>query len=160
VLGEGGRLRPEVLEVLALVRDAGAILGTGHLDRDELRAVVAQARDLGLRRLLVTHPEHPLLDLTIAEQRELAASGAYFERCFCFCAGAFAGRPVPLEALAAAIRAVGVESTVISTDLGRLDLPHPIEGLGVFWAGLVRLGFTPAEVRRMGATAPAELLGI
>lgn len=155
-----GRLLPAAREVLALIRDRGAILGTGHLTIDEVRLVVAEARDLGLRRILLTHPEHPLLAFSLDAQRALAAQGVLFERCFCFSLGAIPGHPVPLSQIAAAIREVGADSTVLATDLGRADLPDPVEGLGVYLAELAREGLPEADLAVMARENPTWLLDL
>jgi hypothetical protein len=163
VVDDAGDVRPEVRDVLALVRDADAILGTGHLVGSELGAVVAEARRQGLRKVLVTHPEHPLIDLTLGEQRALAAQGVYFERCFCFSLGAAAAPPErwpTLAKMAAAIREVGPASTVLATDLGRADLPDPVEGYGRYLRGLEEQGLGSGELRLMGSGNPARLLGL
>lgn len=160
VFAAQGTLLPAVREVLALIRDHDAILGTGHLDRDELQAVVTEARRMGVGKVLVTHPEHPLLRLGLGEQRELAALGVMFERCFCFSVGAIPGRPVEVAAIAEAIRDVGAASSVLSTDLGRADLPHPLEGMSMFLGELARAGVPGDALSLMCRDNPARLLGL
>jgi hypothetical protein len=44
-----------------LVKEAGAILGTGHLNRNEIFAIADFALGVGLKKLLVTHPEINLM---------------------------------------------------------------------------------------------------
>src|SRR5262249_27338810 len=114
----------------------------------------------GLGKVLVTHPEHPLLAIGLEEQRALAARGALFERCFCFTVGAIPGAPVALASIAEAIRTVGVDRTVLSTDLGRADLPDPVTGFERYVSGLHALGLSREELTRMCAETPARLLGL
>lgn len=161
VLDDGGRLLPVVRDILALIRDADAIVGTGHLGAEETRAVVDATLALGHRKILVTHPEHPLIRLSVQEQRALAARGCAFERCFCFIAGAVpVGPPVTAKMVASQIREVGVESTVLSSDLGRADLPDPIEGYRSFLRELAAEGFTDRELGLMRGETAARLLGL
>jgi hypothetical protein len=56
LLDASGDIRPEVIHILGLVRDAGAILATGHINPNETRKVVAAAVELHLERVIVTHP--------------------------------------------------------------------------------------------------------
>ncbi len=57
ILDEGGALLPAVLDILRLISEHDAILGTGHLSIIEMRALVSAARSAGVKRILVTHPE-------------------------------------------------------------------------------------------------------
>jgi len=148
-------LKPVVREIMALVRDADRVLATGHIGFTESLAVVAAAREMGLKRLLVTHPEWPGVNLTLAQLSALSGEGVFFEHCY------LNGRDAPgLEHIAAQIRAVGVESTVLTTDLGQAGNPLPVDGMRSYMAGLLALGFGRAEVSRMTRANPAQLLGL
>lgn len=158
VLGQDGRPLCELWDIVDLVRDAGAILGTGHLSPEESVAVVRLARERGLGKVLVTHPEAAFIDMPVAVQEELRDQGAFFERCYLSTLPEHAGQ-AGLERIAAQIRRVGVASTVLSTDLGQAGNPSPPEGLRRYLAGLLEEGFTWQELRRMAADTPADLLG-
>ena len=154
-----GRPRPGVREILALIREADAILGTGHLSPAETVRLVRLARRLGVHKVLVTHPEAPFIAMDVATQRALAAEGACFERCALFATPP--GAPgASVARIAAEIRAVGVASTVLATDLGQPQGALPVDGLRAFLAGLLGEGFSPDEVRRMAGQHPARLLGL
>src|SRR5438876_4107509 len=58
------------------------ILATGHLGRREIFALVRAAREMGVKKVVVTHAEFPSQNLTGDEQRELAGLGAIIEHCF------------------------------------------------------------------------------
>jgi len=158
VVGADGGLVPAVLEVLKLVADADVILGTGHLSVPEIALVVREARRLGVRKVLVTHPEASLVAMPVNVQRELAGEGAWFERCYVGTLGPSAALTV--ADIARQIRAVGPASTVISTDLGQAGNPLPWDGFRAYAASLLVSGLTPDEVRVMAAENPARLLGL
>ncbi|MES1260337.1 MAG: DUF6282 family protein, partial [Acidobacteriota bacterium] len=82
VLDEQGALRPEVRTCLELIRKYDMILATGHLGRHEILALVRAAKEMDLKRVMVTHAEFPSQSLTAAEQRELADLVAIIEHCF------------------------------------------------------------------------------
>jgi hypothetical protein len=148
-------LKPVLREIMALVRDADRVLATGHIGFTESLAVVGEAREMGLNRLLVTHPEWPGVDLTVTQLKALAREGVFFEHCY------LNGREASgLERIAAQIRAVGVESTVLTTDLGQAGNPLPVDGMRSYMAGLLALGFGLTEVSRMARANPAQLLGL
>lgn len=155
VLGENGKLKPEVQEILRLVAESDVILGTGHLSPDEISAVVKAAREAGVRRILVTHPEIFFIQLPVSTQRDLAGPDLFFERCF---AREIFARD--WDGLARDIREVGVESTVLATDLGQADTPHPVEGMRQMLAEYEKRGFSRDELRAMSCESPARLLGL
>ena len=57
VLDRDGELVPTVGPILELIRDANALLCTGHISLAESIALIRLARQMGLRKILVTHPE-------------------------------------------------------------------------------------------------------
>jgi hypothetical protein len=130
------------------------VLATGHLGRAEIFPLVRAAREMGLRKVLVTHAEFPSQNLSPNEQRELAGIGAYIEHCF---TTMHTGK-APWEVAIAGIRAAGPERCVLSTDLGQAINPPVAEGFAMFAQRLLDEGFTQQEIRRMAVTNPAALV--
>jgi hypothetical protein len=155
VLDERGRLLGPVHEVLRLMAGGGAVLGLGHISLEEMVAVVRAGRELGLRKIVVNHPEIVFLNLPPAAQKELAGPGTYFERCY-----VRENSAVSWEGLVRNIRAVGVDTTVLATDLGQADQVDPVAGIRDMLGRLARHGFTPAELAIMACKNPAALLGL
>ena len=115
--------------------------------------MVRAAREMGAKRLVVTHAEFPSQSLTPDEQRELAEMGAVIEHCF---TTMYTGK-ASWEAAYAVIRAAGYERTLISTDLGQTINPGVAEGFAMFAQKLLDAGFSVAEVHRMAAENPGAL---
>jgi uncharacterized protein DUF6282 len=130
------------------------ILATGHLGRREIFALVRTAKEMGLKKVLVTHAEFPSQSLTGDEQKELADLGAIIEHCFTTTYTAKA----TWELAFANIRKTGVARTLISTDLGQTINPPVAEGFGMFAQKLLDAGFTRDEVRTMAVTNPTRLI--
>jgi hypothetical protein len=82
ILLMSGRLVPAVHEILRLIAERDAILGTGHLSVPEIRQLVPAARAAGVRRILITHPESHFVAMPVAVQRELCGPDVFFERCY------------------------------------------------------------------------------
>lgn len=159
VIAAGDSLTEDVLAILRLVADAGAVLATGHIAPAESLVLIEKALALGVRRVSVTHPEWGLTAVPVATQRELAATGrVYFERCLVSAQTDLRGH-VPFAVIVDQIRAVGTESTVIATDFGMPQYPAPVDGMRTYIAALLRAGFTETEVARMCRDNPADLLG-
>ncbi|GAA1986943.1 DUF6282 family protein [Kitasatospora viridis] len=80
VLGENGRLRRDVREVLRAARDLPVAVATGHSDRTAALRIVDEAVRLDLPRLLLTHATHPMSGFTPDTLGELAqVPGLYVE---------------------------------------------------------------------------------
>lgn len=158
VLDDHGELRPEVVEILGLVAEAGICLSTGHLSLAEIRVLVPAARKAGITRILVTHPDLMLSGISVEDQKALADEGAFLEK-----DANTLGPPwhsTTLEALVKSIREVGPARCVLATDYGQLHSPPPVEGLRVLIQLCLEQGLTEADVRTMVATNPARLLGL
>jgi hypothetical protein len=156
-----GELRPGVQEVLRLVAEHDAILGTGHLSTPEIMQLVPAARTAGVRKIVVTHPEHPPVQMSAALQEELRDRFAVlFERCYISLLASADYAPIPFAALAGIIRRVGYGSTILSTDLGQPENPYPVDGLTRYLAQLRADGFPPAALNCMSRENPARLLGL
>lgn len=154
VLGADGRLREDARQCLEGIRRHRMILATGHLGKREIRALVAAARESNLEKVVVTHAEFPSQNLSPAEQVELADLGAFIEHCF---TTTHTGKAA-WDDLFTAIRRVGPERCILSTDLGQPVNPPVAEGFAMFAARLLDAGFTAADVRRMAVENPAALL--
>ena len=153
-----GALLPEVKEVLDLIAKHGLTLATGHSSPDEALAILREARTRGIQRMVVTHAMFTPVLMNIEQMKQAASLGAYLE----FAGGRPTG-PGAAERLAGfaeAIRAIGVDRTILSTDLGQPNNPLPPDGFGGFLVALRQQGFSPAEIGRMAKENPARLLGL
>lgn len=155
ILDDAGTVLPDVHEICRLVAQHNAVLGTAHLSPVEIHALIRTAREHGVRKVIVTHPEITFLNLSIEFQKELAGPDILFERCFV--RQLFA---LDYDGLARSIRAVGVETTMLATDLGQPENPHPVEGLAIMRDELSARGFTTGELDRMLRTNALEALAI
>jgi len=152
ILTDRGKLRDEVMEVIDLVVDARAVLCTGHLGQREVMAVAEYARGRDCN-VVVTHPEHRVNHIDVAAQKELSAAGAVLERLL-----PRAHTVTDLTGIAARIGEVGCESSVLGSDLGQPDQPHPVDGFAGFITGLTKLGFSDQEIGHMARELPLALL--
>jgi hypothetical protein len=151
VIDGEGKLIGQARLCLELIGRHDMILATGHLGRDEIFALVKAGREMGLRKVLVTHAEFPSQNLSADEQRELANLGAIIEHCF---TTMYTGKAT-WEGVFESIRRAGPERCLLSTDLGQTINPPVAEGFAMFAQKLLDAGFSVAEIRRMAVTNPA-----
>lgn len=158
ILSEEEKLKAEVYEILGLIAEFDVILATGHLSPKEIMALIPAAHSMGVRKIVITHPELPVVNLSIAAQRDLARAGVFFERCYV--STLLPGSQVTLGDIAKAIREVGPEHTVLASDLGQKGNPHPVAGFGQYIDGLRSIGMGQQEIDVMIRRNPALLLSI
>src|SRR4051812_32361610 len=154
VIDASGNLIDAARRCLERIQKHDMILATGHLGRREIFALVKGARDMGLKKVLVTHAEFPSQNLTGDEQKELADMGALIEHCF---TTTYTGK-ASWDATFANIRKTGVARTVIATDLGQTINPPVAEGFAMFVQRLLDAGFSVEDVRTMAVTNPTRLV--
>ena len=150
-----GRLLPETRDVLKAIARHGLILATGHLGRDDTFAVVDGALEEGVAEIVVTHPEFPCQNFSIEDQVALAARGCLLERCL---TTAHSGK-TSWEHVFDGVRAVGVERTLFSSDLGNPSYPPVEDGLAL-WADRLLVGFDEGDVREMIVGQSRRLAGV
>ena len=152
---ENGQVVKAARQCMEIMAKHDMVLATSHIRPAEVLPVVKAAQEVGVKRIVVTHPEFPTTLLSIDQQKELARLGAFFERCFTTPnTGKIAWEQVYLN-----IREVGPASTILATDLGQTTAPYPDEGLGMFIGRLLDNGFSEQEVRVMVRDNPGGVLG-
>ena len=150
VLDADGKVSPPARTCLELIKKHDMILATGHLGRHEIFPLVKAAREMGLRKVLITHAEFPSQNFSAEEQVELAEMGAMIEHCF---TTMHTGK-APWDAVMESIRKAGAERCILSTDLGQPINPPVAEGFAMFAEKLLQNGFSASQVRRMAVENP------
>ncbi|HXX20669.1 MAG TPA: DUF6282 family protein [Candidatus Acidoferrum sp.] len=154
VIDGDGKVNAAARRCLELIGKHDMILATGHLSKKEIRALVKTAREMGLKRVLVTHAEFPSQNMSADEQLEVANMGAMIEHCFT----TMYTNKAPWDAYFDSVRRVGPERVVLSTDLGQTINPPVAEGFAMFAQRMLDAGFSKADVRRMCVTNPTALI--
>jgi hypothetical protein len=157
-VSQDGKLLPEVLEVLKIIALHQLILETGHSSPEECLMLIRAGKEAGIKNIVVTHAMAPPVKMNIEQMKQAVALGAYLEFVYNDLIGP--AHTSSIEGYSAAIRAVGVEHCILSSDLGQAGNPHPAAGLLEFYKALRTQGFSEAEIDRMGKTNPAKVLGL
>ena len=146
-----------LMDILALVAAEDCILATGHLGPEESERLVGLAKEAGVKKIVVTHPEFEATRMPVDMQKRLAARGVFFERCFY---ASNSSQKLPVEEIAREIREVGWESTVLASDFGQEHNDPPVEGLRRFLEELARYGIPEKHLSAAVTVNPALLLGL
>ena len=159
-----GKLLPEVLEVLDRIAEYDLALATGHSSPEESLLLIREGRKRGVSKILVTHPLPPPVAMPVEMQREAARLGALLEYPVGTALAAYPSWPVSAEkkfaAYVEAMRALGAENIVLSSDLGQPMNPIHTDGLAGFIGKLLAAGFTQDAIDKMTKSNPARLLGL
>ena len=150
-IAKNGELLPEVKQVIAIVKRHNLLLETGHSSPVEGLMIVREARNQGVEHVVVTHALTPPVRMSIAQMKEAAQMGAMIELVY--------GRMNAAQ-WAQAIREVGPEHIILSSDLGQPNSPLHPDGMVAYFAALKKEGITEAQIDLMAKTNPAKALGL
>jgi hypothetical protein len=153
-----GQLKPEVHRILESIAEADAILASGHMAPASITAVFEAAREKGVRRMLVNHPNF-VIEASYDDARHWVGLGALIEHSLCMYDDESAFYHWDLETLVKWIEAVGAEHSTLGSDLGQMANPLPTDAFRKIVTGLLDRGMPERDVRRMVADNPRELLG-
>jgi NAD(P)-dependent dehydrogenase (short-subunit alcohol dehydrogenase family) len=157
-VAENGELLPAVKQVVALIAKHGLVLATGHSAPAEGLMLLREGRRQGVQHMVVTHAMNPPVLMDISQMQEATKLGAFIEFVGGSLAAADAGARI--DRFADAIRKIGPEFCILSSDLGQMGNPLPPDGFGAFLVALRARGLTEQEVDRMSKQNPARLLGL
>ncbi len=161
-VSKNGRLLPEVMEVIQLVAKHQLTLETGHSSAADGLLIVHAARQAGVQHVVVTHAMSDPISMTIPQMQQAAREGAYIEFVYGATIPPNNGTPARLKMsdYAKAIRAVGPQSCILSSDLGQPGRPLHPDGLAQFFEALRKEGISQADIDLMSKTNPARALGL
>jgi hypothetical protein len=147
-----------VHRILESIADADAILASGHMAPASITAVFEAAREKGVRRMLVNHPNF-VIEASHDDARRWVELGAVIEHSLCMYDEASSFYHWDLDTLVKWIEAVGAERSTLGSDLGQDGNPLPTESFRKIVGALLERGMPERDVRRMVADNPRELLG-
>lgn len=157
---EHGRVTEPVREILNMIREYDAVLGTGHLDAQESLALIDTAKTMGIDRILVDHPEYWVTQMTMEQQLRLV-------RDYDVCIGRYYAQPMPdgsfhvnLPENLEAYRQIGYKNMIISTDGGQLANPRWEDALRTYMQYFADQGVPKEHIDYMAKALPAKLLGL
>jgi hypothetical protein len=157
-VSRNGELLPEVKDVIAIIAKNQLTLATGHSTPAEVLMLIREARRQGVERIVVTHAMLAPVQMSVPQMQEAVKLGAKLE--FVYNALIGPSKMFEMSDYAAAIRKVGVDACILSSDLGQAGNPLHPDGLEAFFAGLRGQGFSVAEIETMAKRNPASLLGL
>ena len=158
VVTRDGKAVDELQDIFALVKQYNAVLATGHIGAEECFPVVEAARAAGVEKIVVTHPEFWVVGMTQEQQAEIVKKyDVLLESVYAQPVNGSYKINIPDNI--AAMKAIGPEHFVISTDSGQTVNPYWYESYTTYFKAVSEV-FTSEQVRRMTHDNPAWLLDI
>ncbi|HEU4341490.1 MAG TPA: DUF6282 family protein [Candidatus Binatia bacterium] len=155
-LDDRGRLVPRGRELVECCKAYNLTLGMGHVSWQESLAFVEAGRDLGFHRMVINHAQSQIIGAPTDALKRAADLGAFVEVCWNILAPGRMDSPEVVQQL----RAIGLRQVVASTDYFRPYSPNPAELMRMFLGMLHEGGLTKEEVKLVGCTNPARLMGL
>lgn len=158
---KNGEVVPELYDVFDLINKYDAALATGHISPAECFIVAKAAREAGVKKIIVTHPEFWIVGMSLDDQEKIVREyDVLLEHVY--------RQPLPdgtyienLETNAEAMHKIGCEHFIVSTDSGQTENPFWYDGYLKYINYLYDVaGFSKEEVDVMTKTNPGRMLGI
>jgi Family of unknown function (DUF6282) len=157
-VARNGSLLPETRAVISVIAKHQLALATGHVSPQEGLLLLREGKRQGVEHMVVTHAMIPPIQMSVPEMQEAAREGAFIE--FVGSSLDSADASERMDRYAAAIRSIGPQFCILSSDLGQKGNPLPPDGFARFLQAMRSRGFTQAELDRMAKQNPATLLGL
>lgn len=157
-VSRNGELLPETKAVIAMIVKYNLVMATGHNSAEDDLLLLQEARKQGVKQMVVTHAMLSPISMTIPQMQQAAKLGAYIEFVY---NGLVGGSPqFGFTDYAKAIRAIGVDHCILSSDMGQPANPLHPDGLLLLFDGLRKQGLSQADIDQMSKVNPARLLSL
>jgi hypothetical protein len=164
IFDNNGNILPEVFEVLEIVKTHDRCINTAHLSPKEVKALIKEAKKIGIKKIIVSHGMWKIMGHTRNDLKEYADLGAFIEFEFYLCQAMMQyihGHPPVNEVdMLETMYYIGIDHSIMSTDMGQSYSPNPIDGLRSFIASMLRCGAKPDEIKTMVQRNPSFLIGL
>src|SRR5262245_19809421 len=149
-VSRNGALLPETKAVIGVVARYELVLATGHVSAQEGLMLLREGRQQGVAHMVVTHAMNAPVLMDVAQMQEAAKLGAFIE---------FVGASVTspdaaarLDRFADAIRRIGPEFCILSSDLGQKNNALPVDGYAAFLLAMRARGFSDRDIEDRKST--------
>ena len=158
IVSRNGKLIPEVFEVLDLIKERNLTLATGHVTPEEALMIMAEAKQRGITRIIVTHPllGPQYTNMSLPQLQEAVKLGGAIEITAGTVSRDGAGKTDAIDV----IKSVGTQNVFISSDSGLVGTPNHPDALAMAAKSLRAAGFTEQDLNRMFKATPARLVGL
>ncbi|MCL2616692.1 MAG: DUF6282 family protein [Defluviitaleaceae bacterium] len=157
---EQGVMDPAAIEVLKYMAEKDMVLGTGHGSAWEIDHLIKKALELGVKRILVSHP-HFLIGAPFEQIGEWAKMGAFIELNAAVIKGISTVGSLEWEVHDEMFKHVPLEQIILDSDFGQAGNGCPVDGMYRYIQALMeRNGLSEADINLIGKTNPSNLIDL
>ena len=153
IVTKNGKLLDKTKLVINMVKQINGILATGHISPLESSMIAKYARSLDIP-VIITHPIYQHINMPISQQKKLAALGCYIEHTYSM----YSLDGISIKKIVKQIKAVGVKSVIVTSDVGQIFSPSPSDALADFSMKLIENGLSISDLSTMLVTNPRLLI--
>ncbi len=155
---ENGKICRNMLSILELCKQYDLVICTGHISVPESLALAEEAKKIGFKKLIFTHPDSGSVGATDDQIVRFAELGGFIELC------ALGLTPIhhriTPQRFGKIVHSVGAGRCIASTDyFFEWDSPSP-ELLRSLISALLYVDISSDEIKQITSYGPKELLGI
>lgn len=162
VLGDNKKVLPEVVQVMEICAETDIIFATGHCSPLESLILAQKAQEIGLKKFVVTHANSHIWKMTYDQIKKVISLGGWVE--YSFITNLWGpGTGVPMNQRLSnedfiAYANIDPSRSFITTDLGQVNMPHPLAGMRQCIETLQRSGMTVQNIDQLVKINPAQLM--
>lgn len=157
LMADGGGLKGEIKEIMRVIADSGVAVCFGHATKAEIYLLAEETRRLGITRAFIDHPFSPFVDLEPEEMKELGQAGLYLNFTYDELSPLLGVDPARMYA---AIRAIGVDRVILSSDAGEPLFPNSVECMRLIRGYMEAFGLDRDELNTVCTVNPAHIVGL
>ena len=157
---ENGKVVDKMKDIFSIVKDYDAVLATGHISDKECFIVAEAARDAGVKKIVITHPEFHIVGMSPEDQIRIVKDyDVMLEKVYAQPIGGGVYKK-NLSDNVDIMRAIPAKNIIVSTDGGQMQNPEWYNTITEYVDYLYNSGIPEEDIIMMTQKNPASLLGI
>lgn len=157
LLDDRGKVLPQLTEVLRIAADHNLTVASGHYPYADTKAMLEEAKRVGVKHLEIIHPAHIHSKLLISEMREAAAEGVKLMLSGLGITAFPLHETGPVYAVRM-IKEIGPDHLFYGSDYGQIQNPSHLIGTEWTIKLLLAYGATKEELKKVMQVTPAKHL--
>lgn len=155
-----GKIADPLNDVFRLIKDYDVALGTGHCSPEEIFTVVEAARDAGVKKIIITHPEFHIVGMSLEQEKRIVNDyDVLLEKVYAQPIGGGVYKK-NLSDNVEHMKEIGCEHFIVSTDGGQMQNPEWYRTIAEYIDYLYEAGFSQDEIDVMTKKNPGKMLGL
>ncbi len=150
----------EMKDIFSLVKDYDAVLATGHISDKECFIIAEAARDAGVRKIVITHPEFHIVGMSLEDQIRIVKDyDVMLEKVYAQPIGGGVYKK-NLADNVAAMKEIPAKNIIVATDGGQMQNPEWYHTITEYVEYLYHAGISEEDIVQMTQKNPGAMLGL